>query len=447
MIVVAGHLCLDVIPALNTAATLEPGVLVDVGRVSFSSGGAVANVGLALVRLGLEPLLLGRIGDDPFGEILTGQLKEAVSATGSVRANEQLLAGITTASGESTSYSVVISPPDRDRTFLHHPGCNQTFTPADLDVERWLSADLLHFGYPPLMRGVYGDGGEGLAAAFRRLRESGVTVSLDMAMPDPESAAGSVDWRAFLATVLPQVDLFLPSWDETCQMLEPARGRLPATAERLAGLAESLLVLGPALVGLKLGDDGLYLRTADSPRLERAGRLRPPPSWADRELLSPNFRVVARGTTGAGDATIAGLLAALAQGLPLEEAATMASAVGASSVEGVDAVSGVRGWQETRELVARGWERSRSTMLEGSAKPAQGVAGVAEGAERVADGAAGAAGGAAKVADGAATVAGGASGVAGAVTPAGSGTERSQGWNIHQDSGTLLGPHDQGGSR
>lgn len=356
MIVVAGHLCLDVIPAIPAGAQLEPGKLVEVGSASFATGGAVANVGLALSRLGLEPLLLGRIGDDPLGEILRSLL-DASSVDG--RAGR----GVRPVPGESTSYSVVINRPGADRTFLHHPGCNDTFTAGDLLTDEVKGGDLLYFGYPPLMQGIYRDGGKALAAAFEGLRRAGVTIALDMAMPDAAGRSGRVDWFSFLATVLPHVDLFLPSFEEISIMLEPGSRSSPPALAELSHLADRLLQMGPAVVGLKLGDDGLYLRTTGRSRLANAGRLSPPASWAERELLSPNFRVEVSGTTGAGDATIAGLLAALAKGVEMPKAAEVASAVGACSVEGVDAVSGVLGWDETLERMARGWARLPPDVL------------------------------------------------------------------------------------
>ena len=71
------------------------------------------------------------------------------------------------------------------------------------------------------------------------------------------------------------------------------------------------------------------------------------------------------GTTGAGDAAIAGFLASLAKGLPPEDALTMAVAVGACCVEEPDATSGVRSWDATAERVKGGWRRARATVPEG----------------------------------------------------------------------------------
>ena len=353
MIVVAGHVCLDVIPAMDTDASLEPGTLVEVGGVTFSSGGAVANVGLALARLGVRPVLAGRIGDDPFGTILRDRLHLAVGADG----DGDTLGGIVTAAGEATSYSVVISPRGRDRIFLHHAGCNDTFDPGDLQPEELPRPAILHVGYPPLMRRTFADGGSALHDAFARFRAAGAITSLDMAYPDPHGAAGRVRWRDYLVRVLPEVDLFLPSWSETHAMLRPGEAVPAPTPDAAAAVAHELLQMGPALVGLKLGDHGLYVRTAEEPRCGLAGATGLPSGWADRELWSPNFRVEIRGTTGAGDATIAGLLTALERRVPVENALTLASATGASAVEGLDAVGAVASREELERRVADGWER------------------------------------------------------------------------------------------
>jgi sugar/nucleoside kinase (ribokinase family) len=62
------------------------------------------------------------------------------------------------------------------------------------------------------------------------------------------------------------------------------------------------------------------------------------------------------GTTGAGDATIAGFIAAMLQGLAPGEAAKMAVAVGACSVEAPDASSGVPHWTDVVKRVDSGWK-------------------------------------------------------------------------------------------
>lgn len=357
----AGHVCLDVIPEFAGEVNLEPGALSTIRRTRYSSGGAVSNVGRALLTLGAEVQLLGKIGADGHGEILRGLLAEQSPAAA---------ATLRIASGESTSYTVVISAAGRDRTFLHQPGCNDGFGPDDIDLELVGSARLFYLGYPQLLRRTYADGGVALAELLARARARGVTTVLDTTLPDPAADSGRVDWRAWLARVLPEVDLFVPSLAEALFMLErdsyeSAGWRLAAMpAPFVRDLGAQLLDLGVAVSGVKLGERGLYLRSAGGERLA-ATLLGGDGGWVERELWTPAFEVEAVGTVGAGDAALAGLMASLLRDAPPEQALTVAAAVGAASVEAADASSGVRSWSETSERIAAGWPRRPGTDVAG----------------------------------------------------------------------------------
>jgi sugar/nucleoside kinase (ribokinase family) len=81
-------------------------------------------------------------------------------------------------------------------------------------------------------------------------------------------------------------------------------------AAMLTELARQVLDMGVAIVAIKLGKQGLYVRTtADPARLAAMEAVAPQAisGWQGRELLSPSFQVHVVGTTGAGDCTIAGL--------------------------------------------------------------------------------------------------------------------------------------------
>ena len=81
-------------------------------------------------------------------------------------------------------------------------------------------------------------------------------------------------------------------------------------------------------------------------------------SWLGVEVLAPCFEPdVLAGTTGSGDATIAGLLAALLRGADPLAAATAATAVGACSVEAPDSTSGIPSWEQVAARIASGWRR------------------------------------------------------------------------------------------
>jgi len=350
-IVVAGHICLDIIPtfasdtsASNEGGQIEPGRLYLMGPAVCATGGAVSNTGLALHQLGVPTKLIGKVGNDLFG----GEVLNILRRYGSTLAD-----GMVVAEGESTSYSVVISPPDVDRSFLHSPGANDTFRAEDVEATALTGARLLHFGYPPIMQEFYTDGGEQMSQLFQRTKSQGLLTSLDMAMPDPNSAAGRTDWIAWLEKVLPSVDIFLPSIDEMLLMLRRDLDQ-PVDAALLHELADQLLAMGAGVVVLKLGDQGLYLKSGPTDRL--------PESWQNRELQTPCFQVDVVGTTGAGDCTIAGFLAALVEDASPEEALVDAAAVGAYSVEVADATSGIRPMSEVRARIQAGWQRHASVI-------------------------------------------------------------------------------------
>lgn len=376
-IIVAGHICLDMIPTFRAAPgagdeapalreLLIPGKLIDVGPLTTSTGGPVSNTGLALHRLGFPVRLMGKIGDDVVGRAILDVLRQH---------GPGLADGMIVTKESHSSYTVVISPPGVDRIFLHSPGANDTFGADDVDYSKLEGARLFHFGYPPLMRRMFADGGDELASLLRQVKERGLTISLDMARPDPASDAGKADWRAILTKALPYVDIFLPSFDEILYMLDRTRfdqmaragADLNAQAEAalLGALADDLIGMGAAMVGLKLGSQGMYLRTTgDRGRLAKAGACAPehPDAWVGRELLVPCFATTVVGTTGSGDATIAGFLGALVNRLPPEEAMTAAVAVGACNVEAPDALSGIPAWSVVQQRLAAGWERREASV-------------------------------------------------------------------------------------
>jgi len=366
--VAAGHICLDVIPNLNTLApgsfekVFLPGRLIDAGPASFSTGGSVSNTGLAMNKLGVKTPLMGKLGDDLFGRAI----QQIIGAYGN-----DLVDGMIVDQRVSSSYTVVINPPGVDRIFLHCPGANDTFTADDVRYNLLAQTRLFHFGYPPLMKQVFVDDGRQLTDLFRRAKATGVTTSLDMALPDPTSPAGRANWPAIVANTLPYVDIFLPSIEEILYMLR--RDAYDALCRQAGGpnflalvtprlledLSQQLVDLGVKVAGIKIGDRGFFLRTADAAAMERLGRARPSDTgaWSGKVLWSPCYQVTVVGTTGSGDATIAGFLCALLRDMAPEEALNAAVAVGACNVEAADALSGIRTWDGTLQRIDAGWRK------------------------------------------------------------------------------------------
>lgn len=356
-VVVAGHICLDIIPQLPAdprRRALRPGSLDLIGPVTLAVGGCVGNTGIALHRLGLRTTLIARVGADQLGSELTDLVHRAVPGNA---------ARLVPAAGELTSYSLIFNRPGEDRAIGHFPGVNDTFVADDVPPELLRGATMLHVGYPPLMAALVADDGRELGRLLAGARGSGVATSLDMANANLDPGEGRVQWRQLLEKVLPDVDVFLPSLAEACHLLGRRVHRDKQGAPTLASvgrLADELVGLGVGIAGVKLGEHGLYVRTAPTARAA-AGSARLPPTWANRELYSSVFESHVVGTAGAGDATIAGFLFGMLTEMPAGEAVTAACAVGGSSTEAADGTSSVPGWPDIQRRLNGGWRRRPAT--------------------------------------------------------------------------------------
>jgi len=338
-IVVAGHTCMDLFPEFGAGGKrieefLKPGKLINVGPMVNATGGTVPNTGGALHRFGLNVCLMGKVGDDVLGQGILEQMQ----------ANGMNTDGMIVEKGAASSYTIVLNIPGLDRIPLHYPGPNDTFCADDLDFPTIGKAKHFHFGYPPLMRGMFADGGEQLAELFRRVKKLGLTTSLDMARPDPDAESGKADWRTILQKVLPFVDLFTPSIDELLYMLDrPAFDAFETsqtlTRAQLDALGAELVNMGTGAVFMKLGELGAYYYSEDE------------------QIYSPCFEVELVGAIGSGDCTIAGFLAAQLRGLSVEESVDCAVAAGACNVEAADALSGIPTWDALQNRLSKPWKK------------------------------------------------------------------------------------------
>ncbi len=356
----AGHLCLDLTPGLPATGKtaiediLKPGTLLEVGPAKVATGGSVSNTGLGFKVLGLRVAFMALVGRDTFGDIAVSLLARHGSSEG-IQQTDQA----------STSYSIVVAPPDIDRLFLHDPGANHFFCAEHIDYQTVAGSRLFHLGYPTVMRALYRNRGAELVKIFRRVKELGVTTSLDLALADPRSEAGSVDWRPIFAAVLPYVDLLLPSIEESFLCMYPERylslrERVPGEliehieSDTFRKLGEEFLELGCGICMLKAGHQGIYLRSGSAARLAEFGRGGPsePNLWADRELWCPAFEVdrIAN-ATGSGDVSIACFLSGLLDGQTLERSLKLAALAGYLNLQGADSFSGLKSLTECRQLL------------------------------------------------------------------------------------------------
>lgn len=336
-VVVAGHTCLDLLPDLRglPAGALESqGRLFQVGDLRVSTGGAVPNTGLALHRLGNRVRLLTTVGDDLVGRATLDVIRR-VSPDLAEHIQVRRIPG---------SYAIVLWRPGLDRTFLHCTGPNDHFSMDDVDFSLVHGARWFHFGYPSLLPRLFEGEGQGLAEVMKRAKATGAVTSLDFTLPDPATPSGRANWPAILRAVLPSVDVFVPSLEELVYLLRRKQYMdwsgdiLPHTTRALVDeLMVELLEMGPAIVGIKLGDQGMIMMGGHQRRLEQLDRIDNALDWTNHAVGQPAFDVtIPGGTTGAGDAAYAGLITGLLHGLTPDDVVRLSCAAGAARVEATD---------------------------------------------------------------------------------------------------------------
>ena len=283
-----------------------PGRLVLVDEMGLHTGGCAINAATALARLGLPVDVVGKIGQDPFGDFLLQVLGErGIGATG-VRRDPQV----------GTAVTMVLVEPDGERRFVHYIGANARLTLEDLDLSRIENASVLHVAGSLVMPGI---DGQPTAQLLKKARAAGVTTFLDTVWDDTGR------WMQVLEPCLPHIDYFIPSLPEAQALSGKANPE---------DIARFLLDQGVGTVGLKMGAEGCLVM-----------------SKATETIRLPAFQVDVVDATGAGDAFAAGFIAGVWNAWPLEDTARLANAVGALCVTGIGATGGVRSWPETLKFM------------------------------------------------------------------------------------------------
>ncbi|XP_061374765.1 probable fructokinase-4 isoform X1 [Gastrolobium bilobum] len=132
LIVSFGEMLIDFVPTVSGVSLAEaPGFI-------KAPGGAPANMAIAVARLGGKAAFVGKLGDDEFGHMLAGILKE-----NGVRAD-----GITFDEGARTALAFVTLRADGEREFMFYrnPSADMLLKPEELNLELIRSAKVFHFG-------------------------------------------------------------------------------------------------------------------------------------------------------------------------------------------------------------------------------------------------------------------------------------------------------------
>jgi len=306
--------CLGILVADMFAAPLaempSAGELRVVEEIYPDTGGCAANTGVSLVKLGQKAALVGKVGDDVFGEFIIRDMAAKGLDTSGIRRSKTV----------GTSKTMIIPVIGEDRRFIHTLGANADLAYEDIDLNLIARAKVLYvggyLGLPKLNQ-------ESLARLLRFAKEQGLQTILDVIVP-----VGCGDYRVatHLARALPYTDVFLPNDDE---------GRLLTGKTDPVAQAKCFLSYGCPNVVITMGERGTLAATHEE------------------MLRAPAFRVEVIDPSGSGDAFDAGYIFALLQGWNMQRTLTFASAIGASACTELGCTPGVFSLQEAEAFLAQ----------------------------------------------------------------------------------------------
>lgn len=302
-------LCLGIFVADVMAKPIEQmpkrGMLQLFDQMELHTGGCANNTAIDLAKLGVSAGVMGKIGMDGFGDFILRALKEhGVDTTGMKRDSKS-----------NTSFTFVMIHTDGERSFFHYLGANAQLTYENIDLDLVKNCKNLHIAGANLMPKL---DGMPTAMILKIAKEAGLTTSVDTAW-NPE-----IDWLKQIEPCLPYTDIFLPSIEEA---------KMITGLEQPAEIGDFLLGHGVKVVGLKMGEQGCYIK------------------GDGQELSLPAFKVDVVDTSGAGDAFVAGFLAGLLRGWDLETVGRFANAVGATCVTAIGCTAGIKTMEETLKFM------------------------------------------------------------------------------------------------
>lgn len=260
-------------------------------------GGKGANQAASMGRLQGDVAMIGKVGEDAFGEALIQALAEARVETKAI-----------TKAPTSTGIALITVQADGDNAIVVVPGANAELRPADIDAAKAVieeSEIVITQLETPVDTVTY---------ALKLAKEQGKLTILNPAPAMP------------LADELIQnVDYLTPNETE----LAILSGMPTETDEELEAAAKAMMNKGVKVLIVTLGSKGCLVIDKNGTR------------------QFPAFKVKAVDTTAAGDSFNGGVAVALAEGKSLEEAIGFATKVGALTVQKAGAQSSL----PTREEV------------------------------------------------------------------------------------------------
>lgn len=295
-----GVLCADV--TVRPIDAMPPkGSLHLIDGLEMHMGGLAGVAATVFSQLGGRAGVIGRLGEDSFGDFIHNNLeKEGVATEGLNRDPDH-----------PTSATVVMVDSQGERTFLHQMGANAVVSEDDISWDFLKQCKLFHWGGPGITPKLEG---APMGRIMKQARELGLVTSMDTCYD------GQGIWYPLIESVLPHLDIVFSSFEEAC--LYTGKD----TPESIAAFFRSF---GAKIVVIKLGAEGMYLTDGDA------------------ALRIPAHKVDVIDGTGAGDAACGAFLYGYHQGWSLERCGRLANAVGGLTVQSMGGAEAIHSLEET----------------------------------------------------------------------------------------------------
>lgn len=274
----------------------EPGAISKVKTFTASIAGAEYNVAVGLARLGHTPAYCTRLGFDPMGEKILDGMRGNGIATDLVMQADGELTGFMMKSSTQTG--------DPDIAYYRKGSAASKISPHDIDSLDLYGCERLH------VTGIFPAVSESALSATRRLIRRAQALDIPYSF-DP-------NLRPQLWADKKQMVLTLNSLAEGAETVLPGigEGRQLTGQDTPEGIAAFYHGMGVRNVVVKLGADGAYFS-------EKGGKCGISPGFPVEKIID---------TVGAGDGFAAGVVSALAEGEPLEQAAFRGNVIGAIQI-------------------------------------------------------------------------------------------------------------------
>jgi sugar/nucleoside kinase (ribokinase family) len=223
-VVVVGELNMDLIMN-GLHAFPQVGKEIIAASMELTLGSSSAIFASNLSSLGSRVEFVGKIGQDLFGRMTLESLQRQNVGTEMIIEVPSLRTGAT-----------VVLNFDNDRANVTHPGAMEQLQISDLPVEKFASARHLHVASCFLQKGLKKD----LASLFRKVKEFGLTTSLDPQWDPAEN------WDLNLEEILPFTDVFLPNEGELLNLTK--QDNVESALKMLGGYK--------CIIAVKLGSQG-----------------------------------------------------------------------------------------------------------------------------------------------------------------------------------------------